>query len=235
MVAPDHQFFDVGAVRAGLGGELRQRAVVVQAGHRGDLLGVQFRRVAGGDQRIGVGRVADHQDANIGIRLRRQGLALYREDFGVGLQQIGAFHAGAARACADQHRVLDAFEGFLGVRGADDALHQRESAVVDLHDRALELFKGIRNVQQLQDHRLILAEHVARGDAEDKRIRDLAGGAGNRNADGLGHYGTPFEVVSGCLRGRGLCRKPAQSLISRRWRGLVATVSGVQNVTPTPK
>jgi hypothetical protein len=34
----------------------------------------------------------------------------------------------------------------------------------------------------LQDHRLIGAEHIAGGDAEDQRIADIAGAAGNGDA-----------------------------------------------------
>jgi hypothetical protein len=42
----------------------------------------------------------------------------------------------------------------------------------------------LRQVEQLQDDRLILAEHFAGGNAEQQAINDLAGGGGNGNAHG---------------------------------------------------
>src|SRR5207248_5983097 len=54
-------------------------------------------------------------------------------------------------------------------------------------ERLLRLLVG--NLQQLQDHRLVLAEHLARGDAEQEGITDLAGGTGDGNADGLLAHG----------------------------------------------
>jgi hypothetical protein len=54
---------------------------------------------------------------------------------------------------------------------------------------------GLRQVEQLKDDRLILAEHFAGGDAEKQAVTDLAGGAGNRDAHGgFGHDAAP--VVS---------------------------------------
>src|SRR5690606_27344087 len=44
-----------------------------------------------------------------------------------------------------------------------------------------------RHLEQLQDHRLVRAEHGAVGDTEDERIGDLAGGAGDGDLDGLFH------------------------------------------------
>jgi hypothetical protein len=47
---------------------------------------------------------------------------------------------------------------------------------------------GLRQVEQLEDDRLVFAEHFAGGDAEQQAVTDLAGGAGNGNAHGgFGH------------------------------------------------
>ena len=48
-----------------------------------------------------------------------------------------------------------------------------------------------RQLEQLQDHRLILAEHFAGGDAEEEGVADLAGGAGDGDADGCFHEQAP--------------------------------------------
>jgi hypothetical protein len=47
----------------------------------------------------------------------------------------------------------------------------------------------VRDFQQLQDDRLVLAQHFARGDAEQQGVTDLTSGAGNGNADGLFAHG----------------------------------------------
>jgi hypothetical protein len=46
----------------------------------------------------------------------------------------------------------------------------------------------VRDLQHLQDHRLVLAEHFAAGDAKQDRVADLARGAGDGDSDGgFGH------------------------------------------------
>ena len=71
----------------------------------------------------------------------------------------------------------------------DHAGQQREGAVVQLHHHALQrlLRLVVGNLQQLQDHRLVVAEHVAGGDAEQQAVADLAGGAGDGDANGGFH------------------------------------------------
>ena len=65
-------------------GELADGAVVVEPGHRGEPPGVEVGGVALGDQRVGVGRVADDEDLDVALRARAEGLALRLEDAAVG-------------------------------------------------------------------------------------------------------------------------------------------------------
>ena len=69
---------------------------------------------------------------------------------------------------------------------ADHAGEQRERAVLELHHHALQrlLRLLVGDLEQLQDDRLVLAEHLAGGDAEQQGVADLAGGAGDGDADG---------------------------------------------------
>ncbi len=83
--------------RTGLLGQLRQRAVVIQARHRGEVARVQVLRVGARDQRVGVGGVAHHQHLDVAVGDFVHRLALRGEDRGVGEQQILALHARAAR------------------------------------------------------------------------------------------------------------------------------------------
>ena len=95
-----------------------------------------------------------------------------------------------ARAGADQQRVVGVLEAGLGRGVGLHAGQQREGAVLELHHHALERLLGllVRDFQQLQDHGLVLAQHFARGDAEQQGVTDLTGGAGDGDADGgFGH------------------------------------------------
>jgi hypothetical protein len=72
---------------------------------------------------------------------------------------------------------------------------QGEGAVFQFHHHALERFLGllVGDFQQLQDDRLVLAQHFAGGDAEQQGVTNLACGAGNGNADGLFAHGNLRE------------------------------------------
>ena len=72
--------------------------------------------VAHRDQRVRVGRVAGHADADVvgGDLVER--LALRGEDRAVGLEQVAALHARAARTRADQQGQVHAVEDLVGVR-----------------------------------------------------------------------------------------------------------------------
>lgn len=173
VVAPDRQLLDVGDGGAGLGGQLRDRAVVVQAGHRGEALG---RYVRGGglrDERVGVGRVADDEDLDVVRGVVVDGLALRLEDAAVGGEQVAALHALGARAGADEQGDVRTGEADVRVVGDLDAAQQREGAVVELHGGALGGLEALRDLQEAQVDRHVRAEQVAGGDAEEQRVADL--------------------------------------------------------------
>ena len=184
-------------VDAGLLRELGQRAVVVQAGHRGEALG---RHVRGGglrDQRVGVGRVADDQDLDVVRGVVVDGLALRLEDAAVGLQQVTALHALGARAGADEQADVGAVEGDVRVVGDVDALEQREGAVVELHGGALGGLQRWGDLQQAKLDRHVRAEQLAGGDAEEQRVADLAGGAGDGDVHGSAGHGVLRMTAGG--------------------------------------
>ena len=95
---------------AGLGGQLGDRAVVVEPGQRREALARDVGGVGHRDQRVGVGRVAGHADADVVGGDLVEGLALRGEDRAVGLEQVAALHARAARAGADEQGEVDAVE-----------------------------------------------------------------------------------------------------------------------------
>ena len=52
---------------------------------------------------------------------------------------------------------------------------------------------SIGHLQQLQDERLVLAEHLAGGDAEEEAVADVPGGAGDGDAEGGGAHAVTFS------------------------------------------
>jgi hypothetical protein len=183
VIAPDKHLADAGDVATALLRELRHRAIVIQPRHRGEIARVQFLGIGARDHGIGVGRVADHQHADIAVRHLVHRLALCRKDLGVGHQEVLALHAGAARARADQQRCLAILEGYFGVVGGDDLVERGEGAVIEFHHHTRELRQRRRDLEQVQVDRSIAAQHLSRGDAEGEGVADLAGRAGDGDID----------------------------------------------------
>src|SRR5574343_490642 len=211
VVAPDDQLLQGRNFTAGLGGQLRQGAVVVQAQHAVVVVRVgaaDFLGSGSSDVGVGVAGVANDQNLDVFLGVLGNGLALNGEDGAVGGQQVGTFHALGARTGADQQADVGVLEGDVRIIGGNHAGEQREGAVVEFHHHALHGLLGLRQVEQLKDDRLVFAEHFAGGDAEQQAITDLAGGAGNCNAHGgFGHMSLLYlNSVVEIVR---VCSKPA--------------------------
>ena len=184
VVAPDGDVLDDGVVGAGLGGELRLGAVLVEAGHGEEVLG---RQVAGGTQRdegVGVARIADDEDLDGLLGVARDGFALADEDLAVDAEQVLALHAVLARDRADEQAPVGVLEAFVEVAGGDDVGEQRESAVLEFHHDAGEGVEAGSDFDEVKSDRLVGAEDGAGGEAEDGGVADVAGGAGDGDANG---------------------------------------------------
>ena len=72
-----------------------------------------------------------------------------------------------------------------------------------------------RNFQELQDYRLVGAQHLARCDTKCKLIADLTGSAGDSDANGVFHCALTFvgSVVSGCISVR--CQHADEGALDR--------------------
>ena len=86
----------------------------------------------------------------------------------------------------------------------DDAVEQREGAVVEFHDHALEGGQGGFDFDEVQDDGLVRAEHGAGGDAEKEGITDLTGGTGDCDTNRAFHRGESGGVGSGVEKEHGL-------------------------------
>ena len=120
------------------------------------------------------------------------------EDRTVGAEQIFALHAGSAGAGADQERPVGAGKGYIRLVGQNRLREEGKGAVIQLHCHAFERAHRRRNLQQLEDNRLLRAEQIAVGDAKDKGIADISGRAGHCYTNWISHH----SGVSWCGRGQ---------------------------------
>ena len=65
-----------------------------------------------------------------------------------------------------------------------DAFEEREGAIVQFHDHALERAERRRDFDEREVDRLFRTEHRAGSDAKEERVTDLTGSAGDRDFDG---------------------------------------------------
>ena len=145
-----------------------------------DVRGVGHR-----DQRVGVGRVAGHADAYVVGGHLVERLALRGEDRAVGLEQVTALHARAARPGTDQQGEVDAVEDRVRV-GADlDTGERGERAVVELHHDALERLERGLDLEQPELDRAVGPEQRSARETEQQAVADLAGGAGDGDLQGV--------------------------------------------------
>ena len=147
-------------------GDLIESPVVVEAQHGGEIACGQVGRGFHGYISVGVGRVAHYEHFHVAASHLVQRGALRGEDIGIGMQQIGTFHAFAARAGTDQNSDFGILKCGFGVAGGKHISQQREGAVVQLHNHALYGLLRLRQIEQLQDNGLVCAEHIAGGNAE---------------------------------------------------------------------
>ena len=167
-------------------GELRDRAVLVQPRHRGEALGAGCRaRCCSAISAFVLAGLPTTSTAHVVGGAGVERLALRLEDLPVGLEQVGALHALRARPRAHQQRDVHAVEGLARVVEDLGRGEQREGAVLQLQRGALGGLDGVGDLEQAQVDLLVGAEHLAAGDAEQQRVADLAGGAGD--GDGGGH------------------------------------------------
>ncbi len=171
-------------------GELRERAVVIEPRHGSEVARIEVFGVGARDQCVRVRRIAHDKDLHMAIRDFVECLALCGENLRIGEQQILALHARTARTCTDQQADVEVAERHLRIIRRDDLVERRECAVVQLHHHPVERAQRRSDLQQVQVHRLVGAQHLARRHAKGEGITNLTGGTGDRDVHGLLHSGS---------------------------------------------
>ncbi len=122
------------------------------------------------------------------------GLARVGEDRAVDANQVASFHAFASRNTADAHYKVAASKRIFQVIAIDfDHIGQRrKSTVIELHVHAVQGAHRLGKFDQVQDHRLIGAEHFAASKTEVECISDLSGCTCNSYSNGFHHDISPY-------------------------------------------
>ena len=190
----------IGDMGAGAHSKLIHRTVLVETQHRREAFRVKSRGVAGGDIGIGVAGVTHHQHLDVAACSLIERTALRLENLCIGFEQITALHAGAARTCTDEQRIVCVAERQERIRTRLHTGEQRERTVFKFHHHPFErtLALGVVSLKQREDDRLIGAEHGAGRDTEQKGVTDLAGGPGHSNTDGSFHFCVSLCVCPTC-------------------------------------
>jgi hypothetical protein len=146
---------------------------VIQARQRRDILRVHVRCRAREDSSVCVGRVADNNALDGGLRVLRERRTLTVEDTDILRHHILALHALLARKRAEEDGIVHILEAFVWVGGCQDAGEQRVSQVLELHDNPAQHLDGWRDIQQMQDDRLVGAEDRATCQRRKQRVGNL--------------------------------------------------------------
>ena len=184
VVAPDGHVLDLGDRGAGLVRELGDRAVVVEADHRGEPLARDVGRVRHRDQAVRVGRVADDQDLDVVRRAGVDRLALRLEDAPFASSRSARsmpLPRGRAPTSRPSWQPSKAGFGSSWISIPVSSGKAQSSSSIAVPSAALTA-SGISS--SVRCDLGVGAEHLAGRDPEQERVADLAGGAGDGDVDG---------------------------------------------------
>ena len=183
VVTPDDDVLDLVGGDAALGADHAHHAIVVEAGHGGEVLPGDLGGEMAHDESVGVGGVTDNEDLEVGGSLGVGGLAHGLEDTDVLLHQILTLHTGLAGESAEKDGGVSARETNFGVVGLDDLSDEGEVGVVKFHVDAFHGLLGERKVDKAEGDLLVLTKHLTGGDLLGERVTDLASGTSDGDLD----------------------------------------------------
>jgi len=161
VVSPDGHLLDVGDSRAGLEGKLSEGSAVVETGHGGEVGSGDIGGVVLADEGVGVCGVSDDDTLDVTVGVVVDGLADVDENLAVVLEEVSTLHSGATGLGTDEEVVVNILEGGGQVAGDDDVLEERESAVMEFSLDTLEDLLLEREVEEVKDDLLVLAEEFS--------------------------------------------------------------------------
>ena len=88
---------------------------------------------------------------------------------------------------ANEQGVVAILERDVWIVGGNNAVQQREGAIIQFHHHAVQRAERGRDFEQVKVDRLVRSQHVASGNAEQESVTDLAGSAGYSDFHRLFH------------------------------------------------
>lgn len=110
VVAPHGQVLDGGDGLVSLLSELPESPIVIQSGHRTEVLPGEALGMGRHDQSVGVGWVTNNQHLDVLASVLSQSLALFDEDLGVLHEQVSAFLALGSGLGTHEQGCIDILE-----------------------------------------------------------------------------------------------------------------------------
>ena len=179
MIAPNGNIAHLGNMGACLGGELSGGPVLIESRHGEPAISRDVGSIVHRDKAVGVARVSNHKDANIGSSRTLNGLPLPRKDLSIDAEQVSALHTCLARDAPDKQGPVGVAETLVEIASGTNIAEKREGTVVQLHDDTLQSLHGRLDLKQVERDRLIRSEEFPRRNAKEKRITDLSGCTSN--------------------------------------------------------
>jgi hypothetical protein len=159
VVSPNNHILDVLNRCLQFFTQLRECAVLIQAGQGGEILLGDGRSVVRSNESVSVGGVTDNEDLHILLCKLVEGLTLSLEDLGVFVQEIFALHAGASGLGTNEYSDISLTEGLLNLGCGNDTSDKGECTILELEDKTLKESFGSRKLKELKDHFLIGSKH----------------------------------------------------------------------------
>ena len=113
------------------------------------------------DHSVGVGGGADDDGLDISLSVVVNSLAGFDENLAVVFEEVSTFHAWTTGLGTDEEVVVNILEGNAEVGGDNDVVEEGEGAVVQLSHDTLEHLLLEGQIEQVENHSLVLAEELA--------------------------------------------------------------------------
>ena len=157
--------------------------VVIETRETGKVLARDRRRRVHEEETVGVCGITNNEDFDVGIGKLVEDLSLRHKDRSILLEEILSFHALLSGEGTNKHGHVHVLEGDARIGCGDDLDEQREGAILEFHHDPLQHLLRGRDVEQMQDHGLVFAEHDAAADHGEERVSDLPGGARHEDSE----------------------------------------------------
>ena len=120
VVTPNRHLGDCGDWLSKFLGDLADRTIVVQTGHRCEATGIQSLGILLSDQSIGVGGVTDHKNFDVALGTTGQRLALRLKNASIGAQKVCSLHTSLAGHSAHEKCYISVSKGHIGIIGTNN-------------------------------------------------------------------------------------------------------------------